>query len=144
MIHSRLTHIRLIGFCDLVGRRQPQARASGSSHLRRYCAFDRFRGRRADAKSFNCEDDSNIIVAHAAAPTAILRGTAADGTAGHPVLFPRDTWPELLLLRGDQGARPVLARLADRVVAVALPESNATTDLDTPEDWANWRANRTG
>ena len=97
----------------------------------------------ADMPDLTTADMHTIIVAHAAAPTAILRGTAADGTAGHPVLFPRDTWPELLLLRGDQGARAVLARLADRLVAVALPDNNATTDLDTPEDWANWRANRT-
>lgn len=97
----------------------------------------------ADMPDLTTDDMRRMINAHAAAPAAILRGTAADGTAGHPVLFPRDLWGELLRLRGDQGARPVLMRFSDRVVTVALPGGNATTDLDTPEDWANWRATRT-
>ena len=96
----------------------------------------------ADMPDLTTADMRRMIDAHDAAPDAILRGTAADGTAGHPVLFPRDLWGELLTMRGDQGARPVLMRFSDRVVAVALPGGNATTDLDTPEDWANWRTTR--
>ncbi len=97
----------------------------------------------ADMPDLTTADMRKMIEAHAATPEAILRGAAADGTAGHPVLFPHDLWGELLTLRGDQGARQVLMRFSDRVVAVALPGGNATTDLDTPEDWANWRATRT-
>jgi len=96
----------------------------------------------ADMPDLTTADMRRLIDAHTAAPTAILRGTAADGTPGHPVLFPRDLWPHLLTLRGDQGARAVLAQFPARVTPVALPGTHATTDLDTPEDWADWAAKR--
>ncbi len=94
----------------------------------------------ADMPDLTTADMRRMIDAHAAAPTAILRGMGADGTPGHPVLFPRDLWPALLELRGDQGARPVLVRYSGRVRMIALPGANAITDLDTREDWARWRA----
>lgn len=96
----------------------------------------------ADMPDLTTADMRRMIDAHTAEPTAILRGTAVDGTPGHPVLFPRDLWPDLLTLHGDQGARPVLAQFAARVTPVALPGTHATTDLDTPEDWADWAAKR--
>jgi len=68
----------------------------------------------------------------------ILRATAEDGRAGHPVVFPARCLPEMAALRGDEGARAVLA--AHEVAHVALPGARAVTDLDTPEDWAAWRS----
>ena len=97
----------------------------------------------ADMPELTTDDLCRMMDAHAASPASILRATAEDGTVGHPVLFPRDLWPDLLTLRGDQGARTLLQRYADRVTEVALPRAHAITDLDTPEDWANWTANRT-
>lgn len=96
----------------------------------------------ADMPDITAFDMQVMIEAHVAAPMAILRGAAFDGTPGHPVVLPRDVWHDLLALRGDQGARALLVQHASRVIAVALPDRNATTDLDTPEDWATWRAGR--
>lgn len=70
---------------------------------------------------------------------SILRASAADGTPGHPVVFPRRYFGALLALSGDLGARAVLA--TEPVKLVALPGQRAITDLDTPEAWASWRAN---
>lgn len=75
-----------------------------------------------------------------AEPQAILRGAAADGTPGHPVCFPPDLRDDLMMLQGDEGARAVLVRHRARLRLVPLPGRHATTDLDTPEDWAAWRA----
>lgn len=97
----------------------------------------------ADLPDITAQDLQLFLAAWAKAPDAILRGTAGDGTAGHPVGFPPDLRAELLGLTGDQGARAVLARHKQRVLPVALPDTHATTDLDTPEDWALWRASRT-
>lgn len=72
--------------------------------------------------------------------SAICRGTAADGTPGHPVILPADLRADLLELRGDEGARGLLQRHKVRVRLIALPDQHAITDLDTPEDWQNWRA----
>lgn len=98
----------------------------------------------ADMPDLTADDLRRMIDAHALDPAAILRATASDGTAGHPVLFPRDLWADLLHLRGDQGARAVLAQYAGRVSHIALPGFNAVTDLDTPEDWARWRLQNPG
>lgn len=71
---------------------------------------------------------------------AIYRGAARDGTAGHPVLLPRCYFSALRALSGDVGARGILKQNPDRVVTIPLPDRHALTDLDTPEDWACWRA----
>ncbi|MCS7235388.1 MAG: nucleotidyltransferase family protein [Armatimonadota bacterium] len=56
------------------------------------------------------------------------------GTAGVPAVFRRDLFGELVRLRGDSGARPVIERHRDEAVLVPVPE--AAVDVDTPEDWA--------
>jgi molybdenum cofactor cytidylyltransferase len=55
------------------------------------------------------------------------------GVRGHPVLFADNLFPELLAVRGDEGARGVIARAPSRVttVAVAAP---APRDVDGVED----------
>ena len=71
---------------------------------------------------------------------AIVRATAEDGRPGHPVLFGRRFFEPLRALEGDRGARDLVAENRDFVTEVALPGQAALTDLDTPEDWAAWRA----
>jgi CTP:molybdopterin cytidylyltransferase MocA len=85
------------------------------------------------------EDDlSAVITAWRADPTRAVRATAYDGTPGHPVILPRRLFGEVLVLTGDEGARRVLA--GEEVTAVRLPGRHATMDLDTPEDWDDWRS----
>lgn len=72
----------------------------------------------------------------------IVRAVAADGAPGHPVLFGRRFFESLAALRGDRGAREILAEAGEFVVEVATGGSRALTDLDTPEAWAAWRARR--
>ena len=54
------------------------------------------------------------------------------GTVGAPAIFPRGALRELAGLRGDEGARTLLRRHADRLVRVPMP--SAAIDVDTPED----------
>jgi CTP:molybdopterin cytidylyltransferase MocA len=96
----------------------------------------------ADLPDLTTEDLQDCLAVWAKDPLAIPRGAAADGTPGHPVGFPPDLRAELLALTGDTGARAVLARHAHRLHLVRLPGTHATTDLDTPEEWATWRASR--
>jgi CTP:molybdopterin cytidylyltransferase MocA len=98
----------------------------------------------ADMPEIDATDLATLIAESSARPDAILRGTAADGTPGHPVVFPPDLLPELATLHGDEGARAVLRRHAPRIHPVPLPGQHALTDLDTPEDWAAWRAANPG
>ena len=61
------------------------------------------------------------------------------GTRGHPVLFSRAVYPELLALTGDHGARAVTDRDPERLafVDIDLPKP---IDVDRPEDLARLRA----
>jgi molybdenum cofactor cytidylyltransferase len=54
------------------------------------------------------------------------------GAMGVPAIFPRSMFQALAQLRGDQGARALLRRNADRAVRVSMP--SAAIDVDTPED----------
>ena len=67
-----------------------------------------------------------------------VRATTADGRPGLPVLFPAPLLRNFDALTGDRGAAALLAGAS--VTNLALPGNRARTDLDTPEDWARWRA----
>ena len=73
------------------------------------------------------------------APRCILRA-ASEGRPGHPVLFGRAHFGDLARLRGDRGARDLIAANREHLRLVPLPGRAALTDLDTPEDWAAYRA----
>ncbi|NMO96390.1 nucleotidyltransferase family protein [Paenibacillus lemnae] len=60
-----------------------------------------------------------------------------EGKPGHPVMFDRRFFPELLKLEGDTGAKPLLQRHADSLqfwdVNTPVP-----VDLDTPEEYEHY------
>jgi molybdenum cofactor cytidylyltransferase len=96
----------------------------------------------ADLPEITTADLRQMISAHNVERTRILRATSSQGVPGHPVILPNWVRHELKVLTGDSGAFPVLQRHAHAVRLVPLPGTHATTDLDTPEDWAAWRASR--
>ena len=98
----------------------------------------------ADMPDLQTSDLLTLAAAFSRQPDAILRATAADGSAGHPVIFPVDLLPALTAVTGDCGARSVIRANPDRLQPLALPENRAVCDLDTPQDWTNWRAAQTG
>lgn len=94
----------------------------------------------ADMPGFSAKVLTDLIDRFRAEPELIWRGASVDGTPGHPALFPRDLWPALAAIRGDEGGRSVLMAQRDRVRVVPLPGDMALLDLDTPEDWAAYRS----
>jgi molybdenum cofactor cytidylyltransferase len=77
-------------------------------------------------------------------PAPIVQACSQDGAPGHPVIFPADLFGALMTLRGDTGARSVLAAHRHRILPCPLDGNRALVDLDTPEAWAAWRAARMG
>jgi len=76
-----------------------------------------------------------VEVFRAGAPLAV---TVHGDERGHPVLFARSLFPDLLALRGDVGAREVVTghwAEAAKVAGSRLP------DIDTPEDYEACAAN---
>jgi len=53
---------------------------------------------------------------------------------GHPVGFARALKGELLALDGDEGARSVIERHADKVVLIPVDDPGITFDVDRPSD----------
>lgn len=96
----------------------------------------------ADMPELDTADLARMLAAFATAPERIWRATAADGSPGHPVIFPAALLGALAGISGDEGGRQVLRAHAGRLSFCALPGAHATTDLDTPEAWAAWRAAR--
>lgn len=84
-----------------------------------------------------------VLTAREAAPDALIwRGATEDGAPGHPILFAPETFPDFAELRGDAGGQSLIRRHRARLYLVPLPGRHARRDLDTPEDWARWRAAR--
>jgi molybdenum cofactor cytidylyltransferase len=97
-----------------------------------------------DLPELTAHDMKTVIDAYHIHPdTKIVQGTSSAGTPGHPIVFVRKLFHEFNNLTGDVGAKPIVAAHRNTRVFVSLPGDRATRDLDTPEDWADWRA-RTG
>lgn len=96
----------------------------------------------ADMPGFTTTALSDLIQQFQADPNVILRGGTAQGEPGHPAIFPRAFWPKLAQVTGDEGGRSVLRQNQGRVRVIPLPGPMAILDLDTPEDWAAWRASQ--
>jgi molybdenum cofactor cytidylyltransferase len=79
-----------------------------------------------------------VIRAHheTGAPIAL---PAREGRHGHPVLFHRRVFPELLRPELAQGARTVIHAHAGELAEV--PVDALLPDLDTPEEYRRWRQN---
>jgi molybdenum cofactor cytidylyltransferase len=93
----------------------------------------------ADMPEIESQDLSKMISAYSLAPEFIYRATNDMGHYGHPVIFPVWARPALMGIIGDTGAKAALKAHAHCIRHVPLPGVRATTDLDTPEDWAKWR-----
>ncbi len=72
----------------------------------------------------------------------IWHAVTEDGQRGHPVVFSAALFACFAGLQGDTGAKTVVAAAGKRVHHVPLPGQRARLDLDTPEEWADWRAGR--
>ncbi|HSH44667.1 MAG TPA: nucleotidyltransferase family protein [Longimicrobiales bacterium] len=59
------------------------------------------------------------------------------GRPGHPTLFPRTTWPDLMRPQ-PRGARSVVEGGTHPVADVAVADDGVTADIDTPDAYARW------
>jgi molybdenum cofactor cytidylyltransferase len=57
----------------------------------------------------------------------------------HPVIFGRRLYKELHRLRGDIGARDLFLKYSDQICLVEPEEDYDDVDLDTPEDYAEYK-----
>lgn len=94
----------------------------------------------ADMPDITAED---IQAVHDTAHTTkapLVRAATQDGLAGHPIYFAASLFPRFKDLTGDRGAFRLTAGLNAQTELVPLPRNRARLDLDTPDDWAAYRA----
>lgn len=95
----------------------------------------------ADLVALEQSDLLAVLAARQANPDALIwRGATHDGKPGHPVIFDASLRPQFATLSGDHGGEAIVKPLRDRTHLVPLSDQRARLDLDTPEDWAAWRA----
>ena len=75
-----------------------------------------------------------IEAARTADPETIIVPQLADGLAGHPVGWPQHYFPLLEALKGDQGARSLLARFSNAVQHIPTVDMGIVRDIDHPSD----------
>jgi molybdenum cofactor cytidylyltransferase len=73
-------------------------------------------------------------LAAAIAAGAPAAAASFQGRRGHPAIFGRALFPQLLAASGDQGARAVLQALGDDLALVEAPDAGVLIDIDTPAD----------
>ena len=112
-------------------------RAGTRAHLDQSC----FLLMLADLVDIDSSDLRAVIGARNLSPGPMIwRGATTDGKPGHPILFEQPVFEDLLQLQGDTGGETIMAKHAGNINLVALPGAKARRDLDTPQDWDNWRA----
>jgi CTP:molybdopterin cytidylyltransferase MocA len=88
-----------------------------------------------DLPALRFESVRRLVDAWRAAPDRIARATV-DGRGGHPVIFPRPLFSEILEKDHPDGPRGLLRTRADLMLDVPIDDPGALADIDTPEDHA--------
>ncbi|UWQ94144.1 nucleotidyltransferase family protein [Rhodobacteraceae bacterium M385] len=96
----------------------------------------------ADMPDITAGDLHLLLGLHGQGIAPIVQAASDTGTPGQPVVFAPKYLKHLAKLQGDEGARSILKAHARDVALIPLKDDRATVDLDTPEDWATWRAQR--
>lgn len=78
-----------------------------------------------------------LRVAFARRPAPIIAPTYK-GRRGHPVVFHRDLFPELLEDGLPEGARTVVRRYVARRIEVPVEDPGILVDIDTPADYRRY------
>lgn len=94
----------------------------------------------ADMPGITAHDMATLWAAFQTLQPGILRAGNQDGTPGHPILFSKSYLPQFRALSGPKDSKAILERNQRAINILPLSGDRATRDLDTPEDWAKWRA----
>ncbi len=89
-----------------------------------------------DQPALSAASLKQIVTAFCQNQGEIIAASYPDG-AGTPALFAQSYFADLFALKGESGAKSLLQKNINRVVALPLP--NVNDDLDTPADVARLR-----
>jgi molybdenum cofactor cytidylyltransferase len=90
-----------------------------------------------DHPMIEAETINALLASFRAAPLPILIASY-QGKRGHPVLFSRLVYGEILAAPLDQGAKVVVRKDPARVREIPLDDPGILADIDTPDDYARY------
>ncbi|MDX8353621.1 nucleotidyltransferase family protein [Cognatiyoonia sp. IB215182] len=94
-----------------------------------------------DLVALETEDLKRVFKAREDQPDHLIwRGATTGGKPGHPIIFDASLRPEFAKLAGDSGGETLVKPLREQTCLVPFHDDRARLDLDTPEEWAAWRA----
>ena len=88
----------------------------------------------ADHPLFAAKTVQDLIRAFLASEAPLV-APAFNDKRGHPVIFGRELFPELLQRELPEGARTVVGRYYERRIVVPVQDPGILADIDTPEDY---------
>lgn len=81
----------------------------------------------------------NQIITRYSETLAPIVAPTFDGQFGSPVLIARELFAELAALRGDVGGKALFQKYRAQLECIAIDDTRAAMDLDTPEEYASAR-----
>lgn len=93
----------------------------------------------ADMPDITADDIGTILTRAQTSQASIIRATTETGDPGHPIYFARRLFPDFADLNGDNGATPICKAHAAETEFLPLNGNRARLDLDTPEEWLEYR-----
>lgn len=81
-----------------------------------------------------------VISAFAESRSSIVFPVSTDGRRGHPILWPKSLFADLMNVSGDTGGKAILAEHRSLWRPIACASDGAFADIDTRTDLAAFRA----
>ncbi|CCB63835.1 NTP transferase domain-containing protein [Hyphomicrobium sp. MC1] len=94
----------------------------------------------ADMPAISTELVNALVSAFRSNPAAIVFPVASDGRRGHPILWPKSLFPELMTVTGDSGGRAILTSHQALWRPVPCDDEGAFADIDTRADLEAFKA----
>ena len=93
-----------------------------------------------DMPELETDDLNRMIAAFLTDTSHVYRACDENGRPGHPVFIPARLLNALAETTGDDGGRGIIVK--ENIRLILLSGKRATTDLDTPAEWAAWLKQR--
>jgi molybdenum cofactor cytidylyltransferase len=81
----------------------------------------------------------NLLIRRYLQSGLLIAAIKGQDRPAHPMIFSRQLYPELMILRGDVGARSLFTKYSEKVCLIEPEGPYDAKDIDTPEDYAGFQ-----
>ena len=81
----------------------------------------------------------NLLIRRYLQSGLLIAAIKGQDRPAHPMIFSRQLYPELMILRGDVGARALFTKYRDKVCLIEPEGPYDAKDIDTPEDYTGFQ-----